>query len=355
MSRIVIRHKQKIPLMAEAYDKMAEFDKPYGVGLLGGLHWEGTNKIVFFYSTDGKNFDYLDTGLTYQTAFGNQTPTSAAFSTQLNRYVATSGITSLALGYVIYSDNLKNWFTASTAFIYSQDMLDIAYSDTLNLFVAVGENKPQYSTTGVGWTLSTSSVNSYWSKVKWISSLNKFYASYTTSFANSSNGINWTQGTCSLITDFAYSSLSNRFVGVYGSNSFSFSDDNGATWAYITQSFGSFSSVDWRGIEYSEPLDLFIAVGLRPITGGISNNIFAVSKTGLTWSVVIGPRDSWTDLTWSEEFQEFAMFPGNANYSNSSQFAGSFDGYNWFTSSQHGGTAMSGTTIKLVSMPNILI
>lgn len=356
MSRIVIRHNQKIPLIAEAYDKIGEWPKPYGVGLLGALHWEATNKIMFFYSTDGKNFDYRDTNLTYLTGAGSQIPAEASYNTVINRYVAVTG-GSNALAFVIYSDNLVNWFTASTAYSYNQSLTSIAYSESLNLFVAVGANKPQYSSTGIGWTLSTSSISSTWGTVKWIEPLSKFYTSYTTAFASSSNGINWTQGTSSLLQDFAYSSVSNRFVGIYTSFSqFSYSNDNGSTWTYITQSSASFSNVSWRAVEYSEPLDLFIAVGLKAVNiDGFANNIFAVSKTGLTWSIVIGPYDGWTDITWSNEFQEFAMFPGNANWSAASQFARSSDGYNWFTSSQHGGSTTSGTTIKLVSMPNILI
>ena len=381
MSRLVIKHNGKIPLISESYNKIGEWPKPYGIGMLVALHNEGGG-IKLFLSTDGLTFTYSSIGINVSTGAGGQYAVDGAFSTAINRYVVSTG-GPFALGYVIYTDNFVNWFTASTAFTYQQDSFAISYSPSLDKFVIVGENRPQSSTTGVTWSLSPyydintgDPMQTTWENVEWIDNLSKFVAtSYSGSkfrVAHSTDGENWSQFTggtqspagpyigsrVASIYSFAYSPTLNRFVGIDPSfATFSYSNDGGYTWSYITQSSASFSDVSWRGVAYSDDLDLFVAIGLGK-TSPYQTNKFAVSKTGLTWSLVYGPTDTWGGrqvIRWSKEFQRFIMFAGNANWTGSSQYAWSADGYNWFTSSCYGDFPASGNTFGLLSIPNLLI
>lgn len=358
MSRIVIRHNQKIPLIAEAYDKIGEWPKPYGIGMLVTLDVESTYPFVV-YSTGANTFTASQFNIPALTGSGNSYPQAIAFSTQNNRFVAWGGSTGTELAQVMYSDNLISWSTASTAYSLNQAGRDIDYSESLNLFVAVGDNKPQYSTNGVGWTLSTTTMGTNWYSVKWFEDISKFVVTNPITspyFASSSDGINWVTQSAVKLIDVAYSANLNRMVGVgsgFGAD-IAFSDNQGSTWTYITQSFSTFTDTQKRSIAYSPQLDLFVIVGLGTGSNPFATNKYFTSKTGLTWSQVTGLTNSWNHINWSNEFQQFWITP-QSNFNGSTTYAYSSDGINWQAANIAAGSTTSGSALKMITTKNIFV
>jgi hypothetical protein len=358
MSRIVIRHNSKIPLIAENYSKIAEWPKPYGIGMLVALDVETTYSYAVW-STGNNTFTASQFNIPHLTGAGNTRPNAIAFSTFNNRFVVWGGQTGTELAQVMYSDNLLTWATASTAYSTNQAGWDIDYSESLNLFVAVGDNKPQYSSLGLGWTLSSSTMGTFWSGVKWIDDISKFVVhNYTTSpyFAISTDGQTWTTQTAIPIYDIAYSDNLGRMVAVgggYGAN-IAISDNQGSTWTYITQSFSSFTDTQKRSIAYSPQLDLFVVVGLATGSNPFATNKYFTSKTGLTWSEVSGVTNSWIHINWSNEMQQFWITP-QSNFNGASTYAYSSDGVNWQTANISAGSTSSGSAVKLITTKNIFI
>jgi len=362
MSRLVIKHNGKIPLISESYNKIGEWPKPYGIGMLVTLDAEvAYNNVVW--STGGNTF----TASTFNIAnngvpgggAGATMPQSIAFSSAINRFVAWGGITNNSLPFVMYSDNLLTWATSSTVYAGGENGWDIDYSPSLNMFVAVGENKPQYSTTGIGWTLSTSTMGNFWNNVKWIDGLSKFIVSNAVSspyFASSTDGISWTTATAVKLFDVAYSDNLGRLVGVGGGfgADIAFSDNSGSTWTYITQSFASFTDTKKLSIAYSPKLDLFVVAGLGTGSNPFATNKYFTSKTGLTWSEVSGATNSWNYINWSNEMEQFWITP-QSNYDFARSYAYSSDGVNWATASISAGSLTSGTALKMITTKNIFI
>jgi hypothetical protein len=359
MSRLVIKHNGKIPLISESYNKIGEWPKPYGIGMLVTLEILDSSFPYVVYSTGGNTFTASQMNIPALTGSGNTYPAAIAFSPVLNRFVAWGGQGGIELAQVMYSDNLFTWSTASTAYSVNQRGWNIDYSESLNMFVAVGENKPQYSTNGLGWTLSTSSMGTTWYSVKWIDNISKFIVTNTLAspyFASSTDGINWTTATAVSLYDVAYSDNLGRLVGVggnYGAN-IAFSDNQGSTWTYITQSFASFTDTQKRSISYSPTLDLFVVVGLATGSNPFATNKYFTSKTGLTWSEVSGATNSWVHVNWSNEMQQFWITP-QSNFNASRSYAYSSDGVNWATASIDVGSLTSGTALKMITTKNIFI
>ena len=359
MSRLVIKHNGKIPLISESYNKIGEWPKPYGIGMLVTLEILDSSFPYVVYSTGGNTFTASQMNIPALTGSGNTYPAAIAFSPALDRFVAWGGQSGIELAQVMYSDNLFTWATASTAYSVNQQGWDIDYSESLNMFVAVGDNKPQYSTTGIGWTLSTSTMGTIWRNVKWIDGISKFIVGNNISspyFASSTDGINWTTATAVGLYDVAYSDNLGRLVGVganYGAN-IAFSDNSGSTWTYITQSFASFTDTQKRSIAYSPTLDLFVVVGLATGSNPFATNKYFTSKTGLTWSEVSGATNSWVHVNWSNEMQQFWITP-QSNFNASRSYAYSSDGVNWATASIDVGSLTSGTALKMITTKNIFI
>jgi hypothetical protein len=361
MSRLVIKHNGKIPLISESYNKIGEWPYPYGIGMLVTLDVETSYSNVVW-STGGNTFtasqfNIANNGVSGGAATAIQ-PRAIAFSSAINRFVTFGGVSS-PLPFVMYSDNLLTWATASHAFSAGQQGFDIDYSPSLDMFVAVGANKPQYSTTGIGWTLSTSTMGTFWNNVKWIDGLSKFIVTNISSspyFASSTDGINWTTSTAFTLADVAYSDNLGRLVGVgnkFGAD-IAFSDDSGSTWTYITQSFASFTDTRKDTIAYSPQLDLFVIAGLGTGSNPFATNKYLTSKTGLTWSQVSGATNSWNYINWSNEMEQFWITP-QSNYDFARSYAYSSDGVNWATASISAGSLTSGTALKMITTKNIFI
>ena len=346
MARIVIKHNGKIPLISESYNKIGETKYPYGFGMLVTILSSGSDEYVVW-STNGSGFT------SSQSNIGFNTPAAIAFSPLIDRLVVFGGLGASSPGLVMYSDNLTTWATASTTYTTGQDGYDIDYSELLDIFVAVGENKPQSSTNGLSWTLTSTSMGTLWQNVKWIDVLDKFVVSNISSspyFASSTDGLNWTTSTAVPLIDIAYSTNLSRLVGVDGSYGagIAISDNDGSTWTYITQSFAGITNFQKLSIAYSEDLDLFVVVGATGSGGGFVTDKFITSKTGLTWSQVTGVSGNWNHINWSPQFQKFYITQGANNSSKPGIWAQSSNGVSWATSSVLANLT-SGQSVKIIS------
>lgn len=102
----------------------------------------------------------------------------------------------------------------------------IAWSDTLNKFVAVGENGAVMAgdSNGMNWSVSYTSELNDWQEVVWASDLGKFIACSddgTNRFIESEDGVTWTTAYNTISSDFnamTYTSVGKAIVAVTGSS-----------------------------------------------------------------------------------------------------------------------------------------
>jgi len=114
---------------------------------------------------------------------------SIAYSTNRNIFV-TVGINTSSNGIIYTSTDGTTWNSVN---ISSGRLLSVAYSEKLDLFVAVGENgNILTSADGSSWTTRSSGVTTYFRYVSYEPSIEQFIISSNNTFLlTSSNGINW--------------------------------------------------------------------------------------------------------------------------------------------------------------------
>lgn len=167
-----------------------------------------------------------------------------------------------------------------------------------NKFVAVGygasysaSNKGAYSTDGINWIEMNMSGNRFWMDVCYGN--NKFVAvNYQNSgrFSYSEDGITWTDGVfasgnSAIGNVTAVCSSENGFFASYTSSSWALYSSDGITWYNmpLIDSSPSISGRKWAGCVYGEPGLLFYTPRYVGVTYSGSNEIDAVSTTGLLY------------------------------------------------------------------------
>jgi hypothetical protein len=164
----------------------------------------------------------------------------------------------------------------------------VAYSPTLDLFVAVGDGVAMSSPDGVTWT--TRMIEAYnWTGITWDSSLALFVAVAIGATARSANGTTWT------IT----------YLNTYSH-----------TWTTRTMPSGYF----WVAAVWSPELEIFAAIAY-PDSG---TSKAATSADGITWTERTLPEGDWRDICWSPELSLFVAVSNQTNY-----VATSPDGITW--------------------------
>ena len=148
--------------------------------------------------------------------------------------------------------------------IFSEWCQRIAWSPTLNLFVAVGRggNSHARSTNGINWTgngaLFTEGRGVAWGNGMFIA----VGLGVTHNFSRSTDGINWTRygGKTTFSTrgfNIAYNGVRWVAVGQGTNNSLAYSND-GITWIGLGLSIFSFWAL---GVEWAKSLNLWVASG----------------------------------------------------------------------------------------------
>jgi hypothetical protein len=168
---------------------------------------------------------------------------SLAYSTVLDRFICVGD----GASDVLYSDDAgENWTVSNAAMPQDANWIDVAYSDTLDLFVAINDdnatNHVAYSSDGENWTGAVAASDDTWRRIEWnpteklfISCNNAF--STTESVMTSADAINWTnRNTPSGIGLLGIAHSSELGITLlFGFTTVAFkSIDGGITWTSIT-------------------------------------------------------------------------------------------------------------------------
>jgi hypothetical protein len=182
----------------------------------------------------------------------------------------------------------------------------VCYSETLDLFVAVGNSTCQTSPDGITWTSRTIPPGTY-KDVSWHEASGKFLAIDNTGLIQkSTDGINWTtinsfvaqtpsednQWNC-----VCYAPSLGMFAAVSqnGTNRVMTSYD-GETWTARTAAAAN----QWHSICWSEDLSIFVAVALD----GAPTRAMT-STDGITWTSRTTPDGAWRSVCWSPDLSLF--------------------------------------------------
>ena len=144
----------------------------------------------------------------------------------------------------------------------------LAYSPTLDLFVAVGNGVCITSPDGITWTSRTIGAGN-WKDVIWDANLAKFIAVRIGATATSSNGTTW--------------AIHHQATA--------------GSWVDRTDAGDWYRSVCW-----SPELSLFVAVAQDPLTDTYG---VMTSPDGITWTGRTSPKNQWTSVCWSPELSLF--------------------------------------------------
>lgn len=213
--------------------------------------------------------------------------------------IFVSGIT----GTVLSSYNAEDWKICQGGKTdILRNLSSVAYSEKLNLFVAVGSYQTLLtSKNGVNWNYKTNNV--YVEDIIWIKELEMFMGVSTTYISKSYDGINWSsinlgQGTGYKLHSIVYSAQKHLFVAVGGSGPIGnmpciISSPDGVNWNERIS--GATSTL--RKVVYCEYLGKFIACGNREIL---------ISNDGINWTTVLS-NTSNRDIAISEQLKQIVI------------------------------------------------
>ena len=203
----------------------------------------------------------------------------------------------------------------------SNRIIDITFSEKLNLYVAVGsEGLILKSADGLTWEKITSGTNNDLQAIVYSEELNLFLIVGDHITITSSDGENWNVNDHSEnILCTVYSEVLGLFVIGCNGGKLEISAD-GLTWNTIILPAGTASI---KSIVYSEKLRQFVAVGTVSDTGGY--NIYT-SSDGENWSGQSLDDISFDSIAYSEYFNKYVASFYSEDYKG---VAVSSDGINW--------------------------
>lgn len=209
-------------------------------------------------------------------------------------------------------DDGATWTNATTPAGIGANWKSVAYSPSLNLFVAVGNGIIMSSANGAAWTQRVSPAAENWECVAWSVSLAKFVALSTGGHAaTSADGIAWTDHVITPTNFFrrmVWSPELALFVAVANSgvgNRVATSPD-GTTWT----SRASAADLDWRGLTWAPEIGLFVAVAIDG-----SGNRIMTSTDGIIWTLAASPVDNdWRAVAWSSTLSMLAAVASSGTF-----------------------------------------
>lgn len=206
-------------------------------------------------SSDGQNWIGETNGI-------NANIVSMAYSSKLNLFVAIG-----LLKTVITSSDGKTWLNNSIEL--SHNLRSVAWSDKLELFVAVGENGLIYdSSDGLNWNRQINELTqSLWS-IRWIPEIEKFIIMGYSNFLLSSDGLNWDLSSSIIAMSnatntniiFANGKLYATNFQTSGDMRIYISDNEGLSWTTQTISRQNHFGI-YGHIYYSPERNLFFILG----------------------------------------------------------------------------------------------
>ena len=273
----------------------------------------GTNRIGYSATGDITNWTTI-------TTTENNNWKSVAYVT--NKYIAVSdnGPSHIAVSEI---NDPTSWnhipypsLNTERVLLTDRYVTDLAFSPTLNRYVAVGSNFFAYSSDLTNWTYNTSFPGT-WSRVKWISDLNLFITVNSSHsgqvIVTSPDGITWTGRDASQSTDRAQDLAWNgSLLVVVGGNGKLWRSVDGIN--YTRATIAGSGDLRLKAIEWSPTVGRFVTVGVHWNTG---NEAYS-SSDGISWSAVIGDFNGIRGVVWSPEkalFVVAGMRNGNMWYS----------------------------------------
>lgn len=222
-----------------------------------------------------------------------------------------------------------NWIENTNLILYNVSFTCMAYSEELNVVVAINSNNTNYRTfmsnDGLNWRPSSyNEVNNYsWKSVTWSPELNLFVAVSDDSTGRimvSPSGENWTilnQSSTSPFNCISWSNKLNLFVAITNSvsNPYYISTD-GMSWTNSGISYSGISSA-LRSICWSQELGMFCAIG--------GDRFVQYSYNGYTWFNQLLPFYATIVIKWISDLNIFIM-PS----SGSQAIAYSNNGIDWY-------------------------
>lgn len=255
-----------------------------------------------------------------------------AYSSTLNLFVAVS---EAANGTAIYSSNMTS-FTQSQAIPYSRS---ITWAPELGLFIngaggslSSSPSVIRTSTDGIIFTTQStpSTVTNFIETIVWSGSL-AVAVTQNSKVMTSPDAITWTERTAA--TGEWHGGAYSPQLGLYvigGINGYVGTSSNGTSWTV-----GAVTG-NWRKFAWSPTLNLF--VGTR------FGSTIAYSSNGTSWTASSSPSSQWWDVLWNPDqavFHATRFGTTTPNYYSS-------DGINW---TAQAGTLTSGTWIALAYRP----
>lgn len=218
-------------------------------------------------------------------------------------------------GVVLTSDDGgSTWVSRVSGFGGGDDIKNVAYSESLGLFVAVGQsNTISTSPDGITWTVRTSAFSGG-SEIFGIVFGNGIWVAVgsVNQVQTSSDGIAWTLQTASGPVN------ANLFEVVFGRNLFAFirggasdgfkiaTSPNGATWT--EREAGLADSIQLISLGFGN--EQFIAAG-RDFGAGTDKTIVTTSPDGITWTPQLSIATESFGLDYSEVMGRWIMAAGN--------------------------------------------
>ena len=206
-------------------------------------------------------------------------------------------------GTVLSSYNAEDWKICQGGKTDTlRNLSSVAYSEKLNLFVAVGSYQALLtSKNGVNWNYKTNNV--YVEDIIWIKELEMFMGVSTTYISKSYDGINWSSIDLGQVRGYklhsiVYSAQKHLFVAVGGSGPVGdmpciISSSDGINWT--SRISGATSTL--RKVVYCKYLGKFIACGDREIL---------ISNDGINWTTVLS-NTSNRDIAISEQLKQIVV------------------------------------------------
>jgi hypothetical protein len=257
------------------------------------------------YSTWSNNGNVWSSPVT----FGNMSPTGMVYSPALNLFVSVGY--NPTTSYPMYSastDGITWSIPLNIQALSNSPMLAIAWSQTQNLFVAVGFNSNNYA------TYSYSSNGYIWSSVATMG------GTTTVSLMNA----------VAVNTAGSWVSVGSNLTGlpIYSVSS------NGTTWSAPAVMAGTSTATVMQSVVWASGLNLWVAVGWKDVSGVPGYPLVSTSTNGTTWSVPAPMGGSTTSsymqsVTYTTAFSGVLAAVGYTYPSGVADYAVSFDGTNW--------------------------
>ena len=239
----------------------------YGNGKLVAV---GTNYSIYVSSDNGLTWTRVQTGVNYlyiKIIYKN------------GLFIAVGGF-GINAGIISVSSDAINWSTSN----YSRTLMDIDFSDDLQLFVTVGnDGYTVYSSDAINWTVNWLTDTESMMCVKYVPWLNSFVASGIKNYF-SSDGINWEErgeGITSISSNSCHISISDN------GNILAFEENGNLKYSLNCEKYFYFNdlSISINDTIFSNKLNKFIVVGVKD---DLSNAI-AISADGINWEETTPP------------------------------------------------------------------